>query len=87
MDCKHRAIVNGNIRGYGEELFRALQAEIQGLVLFNIFINELGEGAISVLIKLAEETKLGGVSKKTAVGIEIMENDLERDKCREEITR
>ena len=66
MDCKHRAIVNGNIRGYGEELFRALQAEIQGLVLFNIFINELGEGANSVLIKLAEETKLGGVSKKNS---------------------
>lgn len=64
MDCKHRAIVNGNIRDYGEELLGALQAEIQGLDLFNIFINELGEGAIGVLIKLAEEMKLGGVSKK-----------------------
>lgn len=79
MDCKHRAIVNGNIRGCGEELFGALQAEMQGLDLFNIFINELGEGAISVLIKLAEEMKLEG--------IEMIENDLEREKCREEITR
>lgn len=64
MDCKHWATVNGNIWGYGEELFRALQAEMQGLALFNIFINELGEGTIGVLIKLAEDIKLGGVSKK-----------------------
>lgn len=63
MDCEHRAIVNGNIRGYGEELFGALRAVMQGLALFNIFINKLGEGAFSVLIKLAEDIKLGGVSK------------------------
>lgn len=64
MDCEHRAIVNGNIQGYGEELFGTLQAVMQGLALFNTFINDLGEGAVSVLIKLAEDTKLGGVSKK-----------------------
>lgn len=43
MDCEHRAIVDGNKQGYGEELFGALQAVMQGLALFNIFINELGE--------------------------------------------
>lgn len=64
MDCEHRAIVNGNKQGYGEELFGALQAVMQGLALFNIFINELGESAVSVLIKWAEDIKLGGVSKK-----------------------
>jgi len=64
MDCEHRAIVNGNIRGYGEGLFGARQAIMQGLALFNIFINELGEGTVGVLIKLAEDIKLGGVSKK-----------------------
>lgn len=64
MDCEHWAIVDENKQGYGEELFGALQAVMQGLALFNIFINELGESAVSVLIKWAEDIKLGGVSKK-----------------------
>lgn len=56
---------------------------MQGLALFNIFINDLGEGAVSVLIKLAEDIKSGGVSKKKkrnnpASGLEILENYLRR---------
>lgn len=46
MDCEHRAIVDGNKKGYGDELFGTLQAIMQGLALFNIFINELGESAV-----------------------------------------
>lgn len=64
MDCEDQAIVDGNKQGYGEELFGALQAVMQGLALFNIFINELGKSAVSVLIKWAEDIKLGGASKK-----------------------
>lgn len=66
-DCEHWAIINGNIWSYREELFGALQAVMQSLALFNIFINDLGEGAVSVLIKPAEDIKVGDVSKNQSL--------------------
>lgn len=64
MGWEHWAVSNRHTRGCGQELFGTPQAVMQDLALFNIFINDLEEGAVSVLIKLAEDIKSGGVSKK-----------------------
>ncbi|CAM4569741.1 unnamed protein product [Caretta caretta] len=62
------------------------QGSVLGLVLFNIFINDLDNGIESTLIKFAKDTKLGGVASALEDRIK-MQNDLDKLEKWSEVNR
>uniref|UniRef100_K7EWK0 Reverse transcriptase domain-containing protein n=1 Tax=Pelodiscus sinensis TaxID=13735 RepID=K7EWK0_PELSI len=79
-----RAVINGSMSGWLSVSSRVPQGLVLGLVLFNIFINDLDEGMDCSLSKFSDDTKLG-VEVDMLEGRDRVQSDL--DKLEDSATR
>ncbi|CAM5110189.1 unnamed protein product [Natator depressus] len=57
-----RVLLKGELSGWREVTSGVPQGSVLGPILFNLFITDLGTKSGSVLIKFADDTKLGGIA-------------------------
>ena len=79
-------MINGAFFIWEEVTTGAPQGSVLGLVLFKNFINDLDQGKQGMLVKLADNTKLGRIAKILEDRNKI-QNDLDRFEHRTENNR
>ncbi|CAM4664161.1 unnamed protein product [Lepidochelys kempii] len=71
-----RVLLKGELSGWREVTSGVPQGSVLGPILFNLFITDLGTKSGSVLIKFADDTKLGGIANLER-DWEIIQKDLD----------